>query len=120
MPFDKNSLQEYIYSSERQYHVMQKYCDMFNTIFNTNLISFGYERWNSHGLHMGLSNTPRMAELYIDTGAPEDQKLIIHPDNSSSISTFIQYDPEEKESKYNLFRQELEKNFHVRTSFLHH
>ena len=117
MPFDASSLKEYIYSSERQAHFMQKYCDLFNSIFSNEVVSFGYEKWNTAGFHLGLSNAPRMAELYIETGAPEDQNVIIHPHNTTAICTFVQHDPDNFNDKYNYYRQELENHFSIRTTF---
>ena len=57
---------------------MQKYCNIFSTIFTAKLIAFGYEQIDTKGNFLSITNSPRLPELFIETSACETNGFLIY------------------------------------------
>ena len=94
---------------------MQKYKDFFNTVFTSNLLTFGYEQITKNGNLISLSSLARLPELFVETNAFEQMDFL-----SASIQKncgFVHQHFNAPNQQYHDFRVKMAEELDITTTF---
>jgi DNA-binding CsgD family transcriptional regulator len=94
---------------------MQKYTDLFRTIFTIKLLAFGYEQISKNGSFISLCNIPRLPELFVETNAFEQMDFL-----STSIQRhhgFVHQNTAATNKPYLDFRNKISQELSITTTF---
>lgn len=110
-----NWMEQFVYPSNKYHKVLQKYCDAFKQVFRCEMKVFTYEPWMKNGFGMGVSNEPKINEIYLENEGYKDNPFFVEYDLAQAGSIF--WPDQTKVQMYNNFKDMLQKKLDIRTSF---
>lgn len=111
-----SDLEVMIYPSRIYGKEIQEYSNFFASLFGNELISFGYDRLDKKGFYEGISNQPRLTEIYIETQTYKALEYRAKHDRCTGHG-FVYPNESSDDSIYNNFRIQLNKELDLYTTF---
>jgi len=110
------NLESLLYPSQTYSSFMQRHCDFFASLFGKELVAFGYEKLSNNGFYEGMSNLPKIAELFVETNAYQAMQTISDQIRSVEYG-FIHADEFFDHIHYRHFRAQMDKELGIYSTF---